>query len=178
MQPPENLLRLTALRPTLSRVALTLIAAFALMASAAPAHAADAETFTLDWQVFESTTPGRVAPAARVKASNRFVLSGRRPAPGVPQARAPQVVEGTLVVAGYDSEDRELSSSVVTDPRLVRAEFPDETGLLSGTVLYRSDAVLQVTVPTDLGITRIRVFEPQWAEGAMQLSELGTVAIP
>ncbi len=161
----------------MSRRILGIVVAAGLVAWAAPARAVDAETFTLGWQVFESTAPDSVAPRGRVKTTNRFVLDARSAAPGVPQARAPQVVQGTLVVAGYDLQDRELSRSVVNDPRLVRAEFPDETGLLSGTVLYRADAVLQITVPSGIGITRFRVFEPQWTDGSMELTELGTVSV-
>jgi hypothetical protein len=57
---------------------------------------------------------------------------------------------------------------------MIRAEFPDASGRLSGKVIERPDAELLVDIPADPAIREVRIYTPQ--AGNSRLA--GTVAMP
>jgi hypothetical protein len=66
---------------------------------------------------------------------------------------------------------------VLPDPRLLRAEWPDPTGVVQGVKLHRANADFFVPVPDDSAITELRVYHPRWTGTAFDLDLVGTVRL-
>lgn len=111
-------------------------------------------------------------------ASDVTVLGRRRGTGPLPQERDPQLSEDRLVVISVDATGRELDWRLVMDPRLVRAEFPDAQGRLSGRTFQRTEVNLLVDVPNDPDIVRLRIYAPQLTNDGFVLNLLATVDLP
>ena len=126
----------------------------------APARG-DARNLRITWRATRAT------PAMRLRA--------HRQTPGpVPQQRALELADDRLLVLAVDAAGQIRFWSVIANPRLIRAEFPDASGRLSGRVIERADAELLVDIPADPAIREVRVYTPQ----AEDLRLSGTVAVP
>jgi hypothetical protein len=113
---------------------------------------------------------GAAQPASDVTVVNR-----RRGIGPLPQERDPQLSEDRLVVVSVDATGRELDWRLVMDPRLVRAEFPDAQGRLSGQTFQRTEINLLVDLPNDTDIVRLRIYAPQMTADGFVLNLLVTV---
>jgi len=103
-------------------------------------------------------------------------LRAQRSLPGaVPQQRALEMADDRLLVLAVDAAGQIRFWSVIANPRLIRAEFPDASGRLSGRVIERPDAELLVDLPADPAIREVRIYTPQ-ADRNLRLA--GTVAVP
>ena len=96
----------------------------------------------------------------------------------VPQQRALELADDRLLVLAVDSAGRIRFWSVMANPRIIRAEFPDASGRLSGRVIEQPDAELLVDVPADPAIQEVRVYVPQRRESSWELNLAGSVALP
>lgn len=94
----------------------------------------------------------------------------------LPRLRSVELSTSQLFIAATDSEGRLRYWTLVSDPRIVRAERPDATGLLSGEVLYDAQAELHVSLPDDKQISQVRIYKPEWNGGAFALQSIGIVA--
>ncbi|MBI3490690.1 MAG: hypothetical protein HY047_02690 [Acidobacteria bacterium] len=128
--------------------------------------ASDSQTIQLRWFAIE----GAAQPASDVT-----VLSRRRGTGPLPRERDPQLSADRLVVISVDATGRELDWRIVPDPRLVRAEFPDAQGRLSGRAFQRTEVNLLVDVPNDPDIVRLRIYAPQLTNDGFILNLLTTV---
>ena len=134
---------------------------------------------TFDW----SASAGAPVPAAAgsrsaMPALHGFQMQGSRQAADPPQReRDPQIGPDDIVVVALDAQGVETSWQRVRDPRILRAEMPDGTGLLSGETLYRTDTELTVTVPDDGSAVLLDVYEPVSAGGTLALRPLARVAL-
>jgi len=91
--------------------------------------------------------------------------------------RRPEVGEGQIVVTAVDAAGVEKGRSIVADPRILRAEIPDESGLLRGVELVRPSAEFLVTLPDDPSIRELRIHEPRWNGDAYELDLVATLPI-
>ena len=66
------------------------------------------------------------------------------------------------MVTAVDAAGNVLDWRVVPDPRVVRSEHPDATGVLSGTVLTLTEADLQVPIAANAQIAALHVYKPRW----------------
>src|SRR5258706_8000398 len=89
----------------------------------------------------------------------------------VPQQRSLELADDRLLILAVDAAGEIRFWSVIANPRLIRAEFPDASGRLSGRVIERPDAELIVDVPADPAIREVRIYTPD-------LHLAGTVAMP
>lgn len=128
--------------------------------------ASDSQEIQLRWFAIQ----GAAQPASDVA-----VLSRRRGAGPLPQERDPQLSADRLVVVSIDATGRELDWRIVLDPRLVRAEFPDAQGQLSGRTFQRAEINLLVDIPNDPDIVRLRIYAPQLTSDGYVLNLLATV---
>jgi hypothetical protein len=124
----------------------------------APA-AAGARSLRITWRA-------RRTPALRL-------LTQRTSGGRVPQQRVLEMADDRLLVLGVDAAGEIRFWSVIPNPRLIRAEFPDASGRLSGRVIER-DAELLVDLPSDPAIREVRIFLPE----GPNLRLAGTVAVP
>ena len=132
----------------------------------APGDTSDGQTIQLRW----FATQGAAQPASDVT-----VLSRRRGVGPLPRERDPQLSADRLVVVSADVTGRELDWRIVPDPRLVRAEFPDAQGQLSGRTFLRAEINLLVDVPNNPDIVRLRIYAPQLTNDGYVLNLLATV---
>jgi|GEM_PF-3407926 len=111
------------------------------------------------------TTPGFSSTALTTvrPSSHRLAVRSRRfTAEPPPVERSAELSEERIVVAGCDGEGREVVRMTLPDPRLLRAEAPDEAGRLSTRLLYRAEAEFTVALPADAETAVLRIFHPVW----------------
>lgn len=149
--------------------------------------------------VKESVLPGRVQTFQEMQI--RWDASGAAPAQGVavteqePFGRVLTVIErrkrtqtlqrqrslelstNQVLVVAVNEEQQLRWRSLIPDPRIIRAEFPDAQGALSGQVLYRSRAEFVVAFPDDPTITELRLYHPHWTGSEFTLEPLGVIPI-
>jgi len=125
-----------------------------------PASSNHARSLRITWRATRNTPPMR--------------LRAQRQNPGeVPHQRALEMADDRLLVLAVDAAGEIRFWSVIANPRIIRAEFPDSSGRLSGRVVQR-DAELLVDIPADPAIREVRVYTPQGSD----LRLAGTVAMP
>jgi hypothetical protein len=86
--------------------------------------------------------------------------------------RNPQLAPDRLVVVAVDAAGAPIDWRIVADPRVVRSETPDATGLLSGTVLTYSQAELRVAIAGSADIRELRIYKPRWTGDAWELDPI------
>jgi hypothetical protein len=96
----------------------------------------------------------------------------RPPGPPLARERDPQLSGDRLVVVAVDADGTPTDVRIVPDPRIVRAETPDATGLLSGTVLMYPDVELRVTLTASPDTRELRVYQPRWTGDAWALDPI------
>jgi hypothetical protein len=106
------------------------------------------------------------------------VVSRRHSNEDMPQHRAPQVSVQHLVVSGFDAQGRQRSSTLILDPRILRAELSGPTGELSGSVLHHTSTECIVHVPDDTLITELRFYQLLSTAISPLLDPLGSVLLP
>jgi hypothetical protein len=91
--------------------------------------------------------------------------------------RDPTLSEEHLLVIVLDPGRRELARTIVTDPRLVRAETTDADGRLLSAGLWRMVGSLRIVVPDDAA-AYVDVYQPRWTGRRMALDLLGSAPVP
>jgi hypothetical protein len=86
--------------------------------------------------------------------------------------RDPQLAPDRLLVVAVDSAGAPIDWRIVADPRVVRSETPDATGLLSGTVLTYSEAELRVAIAGSAEVRELRIYKPRWTGDAWVLDPI------
>ena len=91
-----------------------------------------------------------------------MTLLGRRTQAGaVPLQRAQEVGPSDLLIVAVDRDGAARWAGTTPDPGIVRAEFPDASGLLSGQVVERTSVEALVVVPAHPELTGARVYRPR-----------------
>jgi hypothetical protein len=83
-----------------------------------------------------------------------------------------------LVVVAVDAAGTELGWLLVKDPRIIRAEEPTATGVLTGQILYRPSTEFPVSLPGGLPVAAIRIYQATWTGDGFVLESLGSVSVP
>ena len=117
--------------------------------------------------------------AARTRATvGTFTLLGQVRFAGAPRReRQPQPSANDLVIVVQDSTGRDLDWRIIPNPRLIRAETPDQNGVLSGRVIERDEVELLIYIPDVAGADRIQIFSPMWNGKDYTLDPLGQLTI-
>jgi hypothetical protein len=114
-----------------------------------------------------------VHPAAhRLRAERGRIIRGP-----LPKARSAELTEDHLVVLGLDARGEELGRVALIDPRIIRAEWADEEGRLTGLVLTHPSADFTVVFPAALEIAAIRVLVPKWTGNGFAFQTLGEITV-
>jgi hypothetical protein len=95
-----------------------------------------------------------------------------------PRQRSFELGEDHLLVLGVDARGAIRAWTVVANPRLVRAEFPDADGRLSGRVIERPETEILVDLPADPAIREVRVYQPRAATRGFDLLQAGRLTLP
>jgi hypothetical protein len=96
----------------------------------------------------------------------------------VVRERDPQLSWDQLVVVAVDAAGTELGWLLVKDPRIIRAEEPTATGVLTGQILYRPSTEFPVSLPGGLPVAAIRIYQATWTGDGFVLESLGSVSVP
>lgn len=83
-----------------------------------------------------------------------------------------------ILVVAVNKNKQTLWWDLLPDPRLFNAETADDTGKLSGQMLYRTTAETLVAYPADEAITELRFYHPDWNGQTYQLQLLDNLALP
>lgn len=138
-----------------------------------------------DFEALQSRTPSKRSPstewvmtlpaAARRGQVVTLPPAARRPL-GVPLARerAPQLAPDRLVVVAVDASGAPIDWRIVADPRVVRAESPDATGLLSGIDLTYLEAEFRVAIAESADTRELRIYKPRWMGDSWVLDPIAT----
>ena len=148
------------------------------LASHSQANDESAQEFRVAWEVHSAASPVAPDQQARMDRVDRLVvLERKRGVVYAPRQTRPEVGAGQIVVTVEDAAGNEKGRSIVPDPRILRAEIPDETGQLQGVELVRPNAEFLVTLPDDPSIRVLRIYEPRWNGSEFQLDLVGTMEL-
>ncbi len=144
--------------------------------SAQPIRASGSQELRVRSEVI-AAPPGTLLESLR-EYSRLFTVVERldRPTP-LPRQRDPQLSEDQWLIRGVDREGRTSAEVLIPDPRLLRAEFPTESGELQGEELYHASADFLVPLPLDPVMTELHIYQPRWTGDYFQLDLLGTVTL-
>jgi len=106
------------------------------------------------------------------------LVASRSVSAPVVRERDPQLSSDHLVIFAVDAADTELGWQLVKDPRIIRAEEPTATGVLTGQVLYRPSAEFPVSLPEGLRVAALRIYQARWTGDRFDLVSLGSVSVP
>lgn len=95
----------------------------------------------------------------------------------LPRHRSLELSPTHLLIAAVDETNQLRSWSIISDPRVVRAEFPTSTGELRSENYYQSNFMLTVAFPDDPKITNLRFYKPIWTGSEFDLKLLAIVPV-
>ena len=114
-----------------------------------------------------------IHPAAyRLRAERGRIIRG-----SLPKARSAELTEDHLVVLGLNARGEELGRVALIDPRIIRAEWADEEGRLTGRILFHSLADFTVFFPAALEIVSVRILVPKWTGNGFDFQALGEIPV-
>lgn len=113
-------------------------------------------TGATEWRVTLPASAKRGAPATLPAPAQRALAAP------VARDRDPQLAPDRLLVMAVDRAGKTIDLRIVADPRVVRAETADSTGLLSGTVLTYPEAELRFATAASADIHELRIYQPRW----------------
>jgi hypothetical protein len=147
-------------------VSLLLIAGFSQVAAGATRSL---QELRIRWDGYDAGPP-----------ANAFTLLQRRVFSGsLPRNRTPELAEGQILIVFVGGEGEELDSQLIPDPRVLRSEAPDSTGIITGEILqHPSPSELLIAFADDPTITELRIYQPRWTGSTFVLDLLGAVSLP
>ena len=129
---------------------------------------------TTNEQPSQRSLAARPAPAPRLEVIDTRTVTRRRP-----RQRNPEISSQHMVVIGFDIQEREISRTVIADPRLVRAETFGPTGEVMATErIYQNNIEFPVVFSDDPRITTLRFYQPNWIGKTLDLELIGETRLP
>lgn len=132
---------------------------------------------SVSWEADKAALPSPAAVQYK-NAAGRVALASAtvRREGGLPKQRSAELSSTQVVVVALDAEGRMRWCGLVTDPRLLRAEWPGPDGELTGQVLYKESAEFIVQYPDDDAVAEVRLYHPDWDGQKFSLELVGAVA--
>lgn len=95
----------------------------------------------------------------------------------LPVLRSIEPSHDELVMVATDDQGRVRYSAPVTDPLVIRAEFPDADGTLHAEEVERRAADIVLRVPDDPAIVEISLYRPTFSKGVTSYALVSTVGL-
>lgn len=95
----------------------------------------------------------------------------------LPRHRSLQISPTHLFIAAVNNTNQLRWWTVISDPRVVRAEFQASTGELRSEDYYQSNFTLTVAFPDDPDITNLQFYKPIWTGSDFDLKLLAVVPV-
>ena len=170
-------------RPDPTRVTSRKIEAWAQSAGFTTGHLvseqpnATSQEICLRWNTPPDTAPSAAQAVPQRNASESFtVIHNKRKAEPVVRQRAPRISSGKILVFALGAQGQLYHWLLIPDPRILRAEYADVQGRLSGQVLHYQNPEFLVHLPEDPRVTELRFFRPHWTGNDYALTHLATVS--
>lgn len=159
------------LRPMLAAVGVS------VGEGATPPRARASREVRILWAGEAAGQAGQEFTSSPADGQMRVTAEGARDAGPPPVPRSLEMSPDHLLVVAVDAESRLVWWTLITDPRVLRAEGPDADGRMSGQVIYRRAAEFSVEFPDDPAIAELRVYKPAASAEGTVLRQVGAVGL-
>jgi hypothetical protein len=123
----------------------------------------------------KSTTELRPAATTETQAPSVSIIEDKKLAGILPRQRSLELAPTLMFVAAVDANNKLRWWSIMTDPRVVRAETQTATGELRRQDYLVSNVTLAVAIPDDPEIATLRFYHPVWNGTDFDLKPLTVV---
>ncbi|PWT93213.1 MAG: hypothetical protein C5B55_04980 [Blastocatellia bacterium] len=126
------------------------------------------------------TTDTKPANAAITSLAQKFtssITSSERRSGQLPRQRSLELSSQHVVLLTVDNANHLRWWSLIPDPRILRAEEPDASNRLSGTIIYQPNVETIFEIPDDPVATELRLYHPQWTEDGFVLTLVSTLSL-
>ena len=124
-----------------------------------------------------SKTDGRPSISAAEQKLSVSLVEDKKRSGTLPRRRSLELSPDQLFIAAVNEANQLRWWSIISDPRVVRAEFPSSTGEVRGENYYQSNFTLSVAFPDDPKITNLRFYKPIWTGSDFDLKLLAAVSV-
>jgi hypothetical protein len=105
------------------------------------------------------------------------LLSADRRQGSLPRERSLDLSTNQLLAIGIDEKQSLRWWKPILDPRLVRAEVPNDKGELGGEELYLANVEFWISIPDDPSIKEVRLYQPRWTGKEFQLEPVTALTV-
>lgn len=128
------------------------------------------------WEAYLNAPETVEADSESYAKGRGLIVAGRRKLKGtLPLPRSLELARDQILVAAVNGQGQLRWWSLVADPRVLRAESPDESGQLSGQVLHRSRPEFIVNIPDDAEIKALQFYQTRWTGSEFVLEPLASI---
>jgi hypothetical protein len=144
-----------------------------------PSMPTSSQDIRVRWQGDASALPTGSPTERQPSSPNSLsVLSRQTGSESLPRHRAPMLSSDQVLVLAVDTQKQLKGWTLIPDPRVLRAEFPDSGGQLRGQIIYRSSAEFVVALPDDPAIAELHFYHPRWTGKAFILDLIEAISLP
>ncbi len=105
------------------------------------------------------------------------VLSTEKKNGQLPRDRVLELSPNQVLLIALDASGKLRWWKLYLDPRLVRAEVPDDNGQLKSEEHYLKTVDFVIDYPAEAGIREVRLYHPLWTEKEFQLELIGKLTV-
>lgn len=129
------------------------------------------------WNDSTSKSDGRPSISATEQRPSISLVEDKKRSGTLPRHRSLELSPNHLFIAAVNEANQLRWWSIISDPRIVRAEFQASTGDLRSENYYQSNFTVSVAFPDDPKITNLRIYKPIWTGSDFDLKPLAVVPI-
>lgn len=129
------------------------------------------------WTDSTSKTDGKPSISAVEQKPSISLVEDKKRSGTLPRQRSLELSPDHVFIAAVNEANQLRWWSIISDPRIVRAEFQASTGDLRSENYYQSNFTLSVAFPDDPRITNLRFYKPIWTGSDFDLKPLAVVSI-
>jgi hypothetical protein len=95
----------------------------------------------------------------------------------MPRQRMPELSPDQILVVFSDAQGEQQDWTLISDPRIIRAEMTGPNGELTGQIIYRSNTEFMIPFSGGSGIANMKFYQPHWMGKEFSLDLLGTLKV-
>jgi hypothetical protein len=127
------------------------------------------------WASFDGGTKSPISAAEQKQTPVVSLVEDKKRSGTLPRHRSLELSPNQVFIAAVGDANQLRWWSVISDPRIVRAEFQAPTGELHSQDYFQSNFTLTVAFPDDPKITNLRLYKPIWTGSDFDLKLLAVV---
>ena len=143
-----------------------------------PNQVAESKTFHIRLESAERNSAEPGFSELKPETNSVELLGIKNRSQSLTRQRAFELSPTQILIVFADEQKQVLWWDLQPDPRIFRAETSDESGNLSGKILYRSNADMLITFPDDKKITELFLYSPDWDGKNYNLELIGKSNLP